>query len=471
MRCTRAPPTMCRKLIMITWRHCPTLLRIHVGRHRYAIELHRFHLDQTTRRLGAELAVPNVGAEHQVEMRTGALLHEIEVRKRAEAELKERERQLTTLIANLPGLAYRCRNDADYTVEFISDGVEKMTGYSAEDFIQHRQQPAALIHPDGRNRVWDEIQNALQSNHPYELQGETGTLEFEIIGLKGTRRWLETHAAPMRDTNGKVTNLLGITRDITARKQADAQLRLAAKVFEQSGEAFIIADANKEIVMVNSAFTAITGYTQAEALGKNPRLLYSGNQNEDFYRAMWKSIDTQGYWQGEMLDRRKDGSLFPKWLSISRVLDGQGQVLDEMQFPPQYLELELTEGVAMDDPLGAIAIMDNLHQRGVRMSIDDFGTGYSSLNYLKRFKVYKLKIDQSFVRDITDDPEDKAIVVAIISLAASLGLRTIAEGVETAGQSACLREQGCNEMQGYYLSKPLPPGQFENFMRACLDWP
>jgi len=142
------------------------------------------------------------------------------------------------------------------------------------------------------------------------------------------------------------------------------------------------------------------------------------------------------------------------------------QILGSVKLPAQYLELELTEGVAMHDPLGAIAMMDNLHERGIRMSIDDFGTGYSSLSYLKRFKVYKLKIDQSFVRDITDDPEDKAIVSAIISLAGSLDLQTIAEGVETEGQLAFLREQGCNEVQGYYFSKPLPAEQFEAFVRA-----
>lgn len=140
------------------------------------------------------------------------------------------------------------------------------------------------------------------------------------------------------------------------------------------------------------------------------------------------------------------------------------QILEEMQLSPKYLELELTESVAMKDPLGAVAIMDNLHQRGIRMSIDDFGTGYSSLNYLKRFHVYKLKIDQSFIRDITEDIDDKAIVGAIISMASSLGLHTIAEGVETDGQLAFLREKGCNEMQGYYLSRPLPTDQFEAFV-------
>lgn len=140
-------------------------------------------------------------------------------------------------------------------------------------------------------------------------------------------------------------------------------------------------------------------------------------------------------------------------------------ILNESDLSPQLLELELTESVAMDDPLGAIAVMNDLHDRGVRMSIDDFGTGYSSLNYLKKFKIYKLKIDQSFVHDISTDPEDKAIVAAIISMAHSLGFQTIAEGVETEGQLSFLRAQGCNEVQGYYFSKPLPADQFELFVR------
>jgi EAL domain-containing protein (putative c-di-GMP-specific phosphodiesterase class I) len=144
------------------------------------------------------------------------------------------------------------------------------------------------------------------------------------------------------------------------------------------------------------------------------------------------------------------------------------RILDEEGLPPEYLELELTEGVAMHDPQNAIAVMNKLHERGVRMSIDDFGTGYSSLSHLKKFKVYKLKIDQSFVRDISTDPEDRAIVSAVINMAKSLGLQTIAEGVETAGQLAFLRKQGCDEIQGYYYCKPLPADQFEEFARSKI---
>ncbi|MBC7859292.1 MAG: EAL domain-containing protein [Burkholderiaceae bacterium] len=141
------------------------------------------------------------------------------------------------------------------------------------------------------------------------------------------------------------------------------------------------------------------------------------------------------------------------------------RILDEEGLAPACLELELTEGVSMADPQRAIATMNNLHARGVRMSIDDFGTGYSSLSHLKKFKVYKLKIDQSFVRDIGTDPEDRAIVGAIIQMAKSLGLRTIAEGVETDGQRAFLREHDCDEMQGYFYSRPLSAEQFAAYAR------
>lgn len=143
------------------------------------------------------------------------------------------------------------------------------------------------------------------------------------------------------------------------------------------------------------------------------------------------------------------------------------KILSEEGLPPELLELELTEGVAMHDPHGAIAIMKALHLRGIRMSIDDFGTGYSSLSYLKKFEVCKLKIDQSFVRDIGTDSEDRAIVKAIIQLARNLGIQTIAEGVETREQVDFLRDNGCAEIQGYLVNRPMPVGEFEAFVRDC----
>ncbi|WP_326542645.1 putative bifunctional diguanylate cyclase/phosphodiesterase [Pseudorhodoferax sp.] len=140
-------------------------------------------------------------------------------------------------------------------------------------------------------------------------------------------------------------------------------------------------------------------------------------------------------------------------------------VLQEASLTPEDLELELTEGAAMEDPQRAIAVLEALHQRGIRVSIDDFGTGHSSLSYLKRFRAYKLKIDQSFVRDISVAADDRAIVAAIIHMASSLGMQTIAEGVETEAQLRFLRQQGCDEAQGYLFSRPLSAVQLEAFVR------
>jgi EAL domain-containing protein (putative c-di-GMP-specific phosphodiesterase class I) len=140
------------------------------------------------------------------------------------------------------------------------------------------------------------------------------------------------------------------------------------------------------------------------------------------------------------------------------------QILAQAGVDAQCLELELTESVASHDPLAAVAVMNRLRQRGVQIAIDDFGTGYSSLSYLKRFQVSRLKIDQSFVQNLVETAQDQAIVTAIIHIAASLGLRTVAEGVETPAQLEWLRQSGCDEMQGYLFSRPLPADRFEAFV-------
>jgi EAL domain-containing protein (putative c-di-GMP-specific phosphodiesterase class I) len=128
--------------------------------------------------------------------------------------------------------------------------------------------------------------------------------------------------------------------------------------------------------------------------------------------------------------------------------------------PSDYLELEITESMLMHSADSVVAMMREFAEAGILMALDDFGTGYSSLSYLKRFPIDNLKIDQSFVRGIPDDQDDSAIARAIISMAKNLRLSVIAEGVETAEQLAFLREAGCDEIQGYYFSRPLPADEF-----------
>jgi diguanylate cyclase (GGDEF)-like protein len=140
-------------------------------------------------------------------------------------------------------------------------------------------------------------------------------------------------------------------------------------------------------------------------------------------------------------------------------------VLRDTGLPPECLELELTESLVMQDPDGAIAVLTRLKALGVQFSIDDFGTGYSCLSYLKRFPIDRIKIDQSFVRNITTDPEDAAVSQAIISMSHSLHLKTVAEGVETPEQREFLRARQCDEVQGYHFSRPVPEAEMERLLR------
>jgi diguanylate cyclase (GGDEF)-like protein len=140
-------------------------------------------------------------------------------------------------------------------------------------------------------------------------------------------------------------------------------------------------------------------------------------------------------------------------------------VLAETGLPPGCLEIELTESLFMSDVTLAVELLHAMKALGINLSIDDFGTGYSSLSYLSRFPIDVLKIDRSFVAEITRDSNDAAIVASIIALAHNLKLAVIAEGVETEEQLDYLRRHGCDEMQGYYFSRPLPAADFEALLR------
>ena len=580
-------------------------------------------------------------------------------------------------------------------------------------------------------------------------------------------RWEQTNASPIFNTMGQITHYLFLKQDVTEREDMIGNLGMASKVFETSNEALVICDQNNTIIKVNPAFTRITGYTEQEAKGRLPNFLASGKHDKEFYADLWTSVTERGEWSGEIWNRRKNGSIYPEWLSISTIrnqlgeiqnyvaifsditgrkeaeekinylahfdpltglpnrtllddrvkialgaaqrrkdklavifldldrfknvndslghifgdkllkevacrlqtllreedtisrvggdefiviiqsADAQGaahvatkileaisssfkidghdlnigvsigiaiypengsdfnalsqaadtalyrakqmgrnnyqfftdemhetardvlriesalrravvrnelllhyqpqyditgkhlvgvealvrwqhpelglippskfipiaeesglildigkfvlqtavkqqvewmkqglvigpiavnlsqvqffqpglcdtvaEVLDEYGLPAHFLELELTESMAMGDIAHVIQTVDRLNDLGVMLSIDDFGTGYSSLSYLKKLRAHKLKIDQSFVRDIDHDPDDEAIVNAIIGMARNFNFTVIAEGVETNEQLSKLQEQGCDQIQGYFFSKPLPAADF-----------
>ena len=147
---------------------------------------------------------------------------------------------------------------------------------------------------------------------------------------------------------------------------------------------------------------------------------------------------------------------------IERVLEATG-------IPPHRLELEMTEGLLMEDNALSVEILGRIERIGVHLAIDDFGTGYSSLAYLKRFQVDTLKLDRSFVRGLPLDHEGAAIAGAVQALASSLGLTVVCEGVESEAQRDLLRELGCDLMQGYLLARPMPASEFIRWWHARVD--
>ena len=145
-------------------------------------------------------------------------------------------------------------------------------------------------------------------------------------------------------------------------------------------------------------------------------------------------------------------------------------ILSETGLDPSLLELEVTESVLMKDPELAAPILKSLREGGIQVSVDDFGTGYSSLSYLQQFPIDALKIDQSFVRRIADNPDETAIVSAIIAMGQSMHLRVIAEGVETREDLTFLKAHTCDEAQGYYFSRPVPAEEFARLIASQAPW-
>ncbi len=173
-------------------------------------------------------------------------------------------------------------------------------------------------------------------------------------------------------------------------------------------------------------------------------------------------------WQHANLPRlRVSVNLAASQFRDSGLVDSIRSALDDADLEARYLEVELTESAVMTNPEQSIDVLEQLSAMGVLVSVDDFGTGYSSMSYLRRFPIDKLKIDRVFINEIVSRPEDASIVRAIISLAHSLRLKVVAEGVETGEQLDFLRAEGCDEYQGYHFSQPLPAAEFERLLRKA----
>ncbi len=674
--------------------------------------------------------------------------------KRIESDLKKLSRALEQSPASV------VITDTNGIIEYVNPKFEEMSGYSAEEAIG--ENPRILKSGDKRpeeyKELWETISAGQEWRGVFHNRRKDGSIYWEAASISG-----------LRGDSGNITHYIAVKEDITARKRAEDQLRMNATVFDTASEGIVVSDANNRVKTVNPAFTRITGYQPEDIIGQNPKILSSGRHEPEFYRLMWEQINNRGFWSGEIWNRRKDGSVYPEWISIVVIRDEKtdevkeyvavfsdisqrkrdeeqirrqanydaltglpnrslffdrlnqavisarrengllgllfvdldrfkavndtfGHVLgdeilqevgerlkvcvrdsdtvarlggdefvvlvhdlmevndaasvadkvieqmstpfsigsrkvslgasigitiypedtdnaeemmrnadmamyrakeggrnryqfftigmqeqvrerteleqdlrqaverDELmlyyqpiidsqsgamssveallrwnhpkrglispetfiplaedggmiipignyvmeeacsqlrewrddgldfnisvnisyrqlskEFSPwvvssilkeygvrgEWLTLEITEGLLMDDSPEVLDWLNGFKKLGIGLSIDDFGTGYSSLSYLKRFPVDVLKIDRSFVRGLPNDVGDASLVEAILAMAKSMGLKVVAEGVETEHQRTFLRKHGCDRLQGFYYGKPMPEPQLK----------
>ena len=240
-----------------------------------------------------------------------ALEREVAERRRVE----ERLHLLSTAVEQSPVSVII--TDAEANIQYVNPRFSEVTGYTREEVIG--QNPRIL-------------QSKVTSREVYRDMWDTLTSGGILHGLLANQRkngevyWEEAHIAPVTDASGAITHYVGVKLDITARRQAEEELQLAALVYQNSSEAMLVADANNRIVAVNPAFTEITGYTAEEAIGQTPKFLSSGRQMPAFYQAMWHAIDTTGQWRGEIWNRRKNGEAYVEWLTINTIYGEDGTV-------------------------------------------------------------------------------------------------------------------------------------------------
>jgi diguanylate cyclase (GGDEF)-like protein/PAS domain S-box-containing protein len=230
----------------------------------------------------------------------------------------ELERKFRSLADNSPDMIVRY--DRSLRRTYVNLAWERATGLSAEDVLNRSAaELRGLMTLAKSSEYEDKLLSALET-------GESVSMEVTLQHADGAEVHLERRIVPEFDVDGKVVSLFSISRDITERKKNEDMLRIAAAAFE-THEAIIITDTDANIIRVNQAFHDITGYSAEEVLGQNPRILSGGRHDKEFYEKMWQAILSKGSWTGEIWDKRKNGEIYPKWITITAVKDRQGETM------------------------------------------------------------------------------------------------------------------------------------------------
>ena len=238
--------------------------------------------------------------------------------KKQEFDLKVSQRQYATLISNLNGIVYRCQNDANWTMLFISQGVLKMTGYSPNELINNSHIAfSEIIHPDDKNKVRELIHLALDNNQSYQL-------EYRIIKKNGETIWVTEYGQGIKEED-RTEHVEGFITDITKIKEAEIQLIKLSTAIEQSASSIVITDEDGIIEYVNPYFCQLTDYEKEDVLGQKVSILKSGKMTKEHYQNLWNTLISGHTWHGEFLNKKRNGELYWESAVIAPVKDEKGE--------------------------------------------------------------------------------------------------------------------------------------------------
>jgi len=234
-------------------------------------------------------------------------------RKRAEDSL----RKLSRAVEQSPATVVI--TDTTGAIEYVNPKFVETTGYTAAEAIgkNPRLLKSGEMPASAYQDLWDTITAGREWHGEFHNERKNGELYWESASI-----------SPIRNRSGQITHFVAVKEDISERKRAEEQLRIAATVFDTAAEAIMVTDAENKIKAVNAAFCRITGYSEAQALGQDPKILQSGRHDAAFYRALWHRLLSTGHWEGEIWNRRHNGEIYPQWLSIAALRDEQGRLLE-----------------------------------------------------------------------------------------------------------------------------------------------
>lgn len=316
---------------------------------------------------------------------------DITQRKQQEQALSISETRLSTLISNLPGVAFQCLNDNDWTMLYLSDRCEALFGYTAKNLLNSNTITyAELIEPEFREHVWNVIQTSSKAQEPY-------IISYKIKRADGEIRWMQEQGKLIaEDTSNSIIE--GYIEDVTERIESESKLNEAAAVFRSTGEGVIITDSDATILDVNESFTNITGFSREEVIGHTPQILQSGRHEPEYYQDMWQHIHEHGHWHGEIWNRAKSGTVYPEILTISAIDYTRGKK------PSGYVGVfaDITSLKETEARLNHLAHYDALTELPNRLLFRERLIHSLSMSKRKKTKVAVLFLDLDRFKNIND---------------------------------------------------------------------